>query len=145
MKTVQILQELVRVADLLMGEMTPDEKLNWLQNLSRDQASKLFEKNPHCMLPIKYMDADVLQPYFVVCNRMGVIDGEVLKYSVNQCKELIGSSKVDQEHLLRTLKRLIKMYKLYSAGGPVKCPKMAYLKGKATQRMNSLGMAVSRI
>ena len=142
--TEEMLHELVRYADSLIAGMTPDDKLDWLQKLSSDSRNKLFEDKPECIMPIKYMDAEVLQPYFVICNRNGITDPEMIKIAINKCKEEVGSSKVDQEHLLHTMKRLMRMYKMYN-DGPVKCPRMAHLKGKATRRLNSLGQAIQRI
>ena len=142
--TQKLLHELIRSADSLIAGMSPGDKLDWLHNLSSDSRNKMFEKNAGCILPIKYMDAEVLQPYFVICNRSGMTDPEMIKIAIQKCKEEVGSSKVDQEHLLSTMRQLMRLYKMYS-NGPVKCPKMAYLKGKATQRLNSLGQALQRI
>jgi len=143
-KTVKLLHELIRVADSMITGMTPQDKLDWINSIDDQARMKMFQNKPKCILPIKYMDSETLQPYFVICNRQGMADPDMIKIAMDKCRQEIGSSKVDQEHLLATLKRLMRLYKIYS-NGPASCPQMAYLKGKATRRLNSIGMALQRI
>jgi len=142
--TQQLLQELVRIADSLINGMTPQDKIDWINSLDDQTRHNFFTDKPKCVLPIRYMDSETLQPYFVICNKQGMVDPDLIKIAIDKCREEIGSSRVDQEHLLATLKRLMRLYKMYS-NGPATCPRMAYLKGRATQRLNSIGMALQRI
>jgi len=133
--TQKILQELVRYADNLMTGMTPDEKLKWLQNA--DERKKLFEEKPECFLPIKKMDNGEFQPFFVVCNRSGATDPDMIRSSMKLCKKMMNKDSVSQIELVKTMKKLIHMYK-DQTGRLNKTGSMAYLKGKSTKRLNKV-------
>jgi len=133
--TQKILQELIRYADTLMSGMTPDEKMAWLKN--SDERKKLFEEKPECFLPIKKMDNGEFQPFFIVCNRSGATDPDMIRSSMKLCKKMMNKDSVSQIELVKTLKKLIHMYK-EQTGGLNKVGSMAYLKGKSTKRLNSV-------
>jgi len=130
-----VLHELIRYADSLMTGMTPDKKLEWLKNA--DERKKLFEEKPECFLPIKRMDAGEFQPFFVICNRSGGTDPDMIRSAMKLCKKLVNKDSVCQIELTKTLKKLIRMYK-EETGGLNKHGSMAYLKGKSTRRLNSV-------
>jgi len=133
--TQKILQELIRYADTLMSGMTPDKKLEWLRNA--DERKKLFEEKPECFLPIKKMDNNEFQPFFVICNRSGATDPDMIRSAMKLCKKMMNKDTVSQIELVKTLKKLIHMYK-EQTGGLNKVGSMAYLKGKSTKRLNSV-------
>jgi len=133
--TQQVLQELIKYADNLMTGMTPDDKLKWLKN--SDARKQLFEEKPECFLPIKRMDNGEFQPFFVICNRAGGTDPDMIRSAMKLCKKMMNKDSVSQIELVKTLKKLIYMYK-DQTGGLNKSGSMAYLKGKSTKRLNSV-------
>ena len=133
--TEKILHELVRYADDLLQGMTPEKKLEWLTN--KDARKDLFEKNPECFLPIKQMDSQTFQPFFIVCNRSGTTDPDMIRSALHMCKKLVNNDTVCQIELMKTMKKLIYMYK-EQTGKLNKIGSMPYLKGKSTRRLNSV-------
>jgi len=131
----KILQELIQYADNLMTGMTPDEKIKWLKN--SDARKALFDKKPECFLPIKKMDNGEFQPFFVICNRSGGTDPDMIRSAMKLCKKLMNKDSVSQIELMKTMKKLIHMYK-EETGGLNKTGSMAYLKGKSTRRLNKV-------
>jgi len=131
----KILHELVRYADSLLSGMTPEKKLDWLKN--KDARRNLFEEHPECFLPIKQMDAMNFQPFFIVCNRTGTTDLDMVRTAINLCKKLVNNKTVCQIELTKTLKKLIRMY-TSNSGISNKSNPMAYSNGKATNKLNSV-------
>jgi len=134
-QTETILHELIRYADDMMNGMTPEKKLAWLKNT--DAKQNLFEKKPECFLPIKQMDSMNFQPFFIICNRGGATDPDMIKTAMKLCKKLVNNKTVCQIELMKTMKMLINLYKEHT-GKLNKTGSMAYLKGKSTRRLNSV-------
>jgi len=131
----KLLHELIRYADSLLDGMSPNDKLAWLKN--KDARDKLFEEKPECFLPLKKINEEVFQPYFVICNRGGVTHPEMIASAIKLCKKLANNDTVDQIHLTNTLRKLIRLYKRYT-GGPARPYKQANLKRKSTMRLNDV-------
>jgi len=133
--TEKILQELIQYADSMLNGMTPDDKLEWLKD--KDARNNLFEKKPECFLPIKNMDSQTFQPFFIVCNRSGGTDPDMIRSAIKMCKKLVNNKSVCQIELIKTMKKLMYMYKEHTDGLNKK-GSMSYLKGKSTRRLNSV-------
>jgi len=130
-----LLQELIRYADSLLAGMSPNDKLDWLRN--KDARDKLFEDKPECFLPLKKINEETFQPFFVICNRSGVVNTDMIASAIKLAKKLTNNETVDQIQLTKTLKKLIMLHKRYS-GGPARPFKQAMLKRKSTMRLNDV-------
>jgi len=131
----KVLHELIRYADSLLDGLSPNEKLEWLKN--KDARDKLFEEKPECFLPIKKINEETFQPFFIICNRGGMVTPDMIASAIKLCKKLVNNDTVDQIELKKTLKKLIMLYKRYT-GGPARSYKQAYLRRKSTIRLNDV-------
>ena len=133
--TTKILQELIKHADSMMMGMTPEKKLEWLRN--KDARKNLFETNPECFLPIKQMDSQSFQPFFIICNRSGATDPEMIQTALKLCKKLVNNNSVCQIELIKSIKKLIRMYK-ETTGKMHNTNSMPFVKGNATRKLNHI-------
>ena len=124
--------ELIRKADSLISPITYHDKMKWL--LTKDARLQLFEKNPKCIFPLK-MGREV--PFFPVCNRQGMVDPDIVSFSLKLAKRMVGKEAVDQEHLYAVIAKLEATRNKYAKDIP-KPVDMAAKKGLVTKMMTKV-------
>lgn len=124
--------ELIRKADSLISPITYHDKMKWL--LTKDARQQLFERNPKCIFPLK-MGREV--PFFPVCNRQGMVDPDIISFSLKLANRMVGKEAVDQEHLYAVIAKLEASRKKYEKDIP-KPVDMAARKGLVTKMMSKV-------
>jgi hypothetical protein len=103
------LKSIVDRAQGVIKDKTPesnqvDFRLKWL--LDRDFRKHTFEQNPTCIASIKTANTDI--PLLPICNRSGAEDPKMLATGLVIAKSLVGIPGIDQEHLQRVIKALLR-------------------------------------
>ena len=133
------LGELLRTVNKLISPETFSDKLKWLTD--RDMKKKLFERYPKCFLPVRIGQ---LIPFLPICNRSGMVDPDLISFSLRLANKLRSHDNVDQEHLSIQINRLNRLYNVYSKDIP-KPPNMAATKGNVTKNVNIIKQYLDRI
>ena len=84
---------------------SPDEKMKFMMDPVARR--RVFDQFPHCTLPIKFINAENVQPYFFVCNRNGLRDPDMINFSLKLCDRLQQLKHIDQDHLCMIRKKLM--------------------------------------
>lgn len=126
------LEELLRKVNSLISPITIDAELAWLMDRSKNR--DFYDKYPKCWLPIK-VGQEV--PFFPVCNRMGMIEPEIISFSLRLADRATKYSQIDQDHLNGIIHKLKVMYARYGKDTP-KPATMAAKKGMTTKMLNKV-------
>jgi len=126
------INELIRKANSLISPITYHDKMKWL--LTKDARLQLFELDPKCILPLK-MGREV--PFFPVCNRQGMVDPDIISFSLKLANRMVGKEGVDQDHLYATISKLEGLHKKFMKDIP-KPTEMAAKKGQVTKMVNKI-------
>lgn len=132
---IQILEELIRTASNKL--LTKNERLAYMKNPILRKA--LYDKHPNCFMQLKRMGQDT-QPYFLcICNRIGIIDPDVIELSYKAVKKIMKDSSgvYDVNDLTMTLDKLDKLKRKYSKEVP-RPPQPASKKGMVTKMFNNI-------
>ena len=128
-----MLNELIRKVSNTLLPYGSEDKLAYLQK--KDIRDRLHGKFPKCFLAIKGKGRDI--PFLPICNRMGVFDPDVMKFSIKLATQMNGLENVDQDDLSIVLAKLEKLHSRYSKD-PVKPPAAAAKKGLTTRLFNNI-------
>jgi hypothetical protein len=127
------LRELIRKVGNTLLPYGGEDKLAYLQK--KDVRDRLQGKFPKCFLAIKGKGQDI--PFLPICNRMGVFDPDIMKFSIKLANKMNGQENIDQDDLTIILAKLEKLHKRYTQD-PVKPPIEAAKKGLTTRLFNNI-------
>ena len=134
-KQLKILNEFLRSDVQLMDPTSKEEKIKFLMDPVARQ--RLYDQYPQCTLPIKYLNADNVQPYFFICSRNGIKDADMIKFAIKTCEKLEAMKNIDQDHLAMIKKKLMMMRSRYDK--PIPTPyENSYRKSRSTMRLNNI-------
>jgi hypothetical protein len=128
-----MLTELIRKVNDSLLPYGNEDKLLYLQR--KDIRDRLQGKFPKCFLAIKGKGRDI--PFLPLCNRIGVHDPDIIKFSIKLANQMNGSEDIDQDDLSIVLTKLQKMHSTYSKD-VVKPPQAAARKGLTTRMFNNI-------
>lgn len=107
------LNELLRRASEAMGyEEDEGKKLEFLR--SKELKSELYGMYPECYLTFKGRGREV--PFFPICNRMGMHDPFMIKFSLKLAQKMNDSGKFNGPELEEVMTKLGDMYAVHSKG-----------------------------
>jgi len=136
------LQELIRRAYSFMKPYSYHDDINWLSDKGmRDQ---LMGKYPKCWLRLMISRKDI--PFFPVCNRLGMVDPEIISFSIKLASKIqaLSDPRIDMSSLDGVVIKLNGMHKKYSKEVP-KPEDMAYKKAKTTRMLSNIRKYLSTI
>ena len=87
-----ILNELIRKVNDKLMPYGNEDKLLYLQN--KNIRDRLQGKHPKCFLAIKGKGRDI--PFLPICNRMGIQDPDIIKFSIKLANQMNGSEDIDR-------------------------------------------------
>ena len=128
-----MLTELIRKVNNSLLPYGNEDKLLYLQQ--KDIRDRLQNKFPKCFLTIKGKGRDI--PFLPLCNRIGIHDPDIIKFSIKLANQMNGLEDIDQDDLSVVLTKLQKMYNTYSKD-VVKPPQAAAKKGLTTRMFNNI-------
>ena len=128
-----MLTELIRKVNDSLLPYGNEDKLLYLQR--KDIRDRLQGKFPKCFLAIKGKGRDI--PFLPLCNRIGVHDPDIIKFSIKLANQMNGLEDIDQDDLSIVLAKLEKMHSTYSKD-VVKPPQAAARKGLTTRMFNNI-------
>jgi len=116
-----------------MDPTSKEEKIKFLMDpVAR---KRVYEQYPNCVLPIKYLGAENVQPYFFVCSRNGIKDPDMINFAIKLCDKLEAMKHIDQDHLCMIKKKLMLMRARYDK--PIPTPfENSYRKARSTMKLN---------
>jgi hypothetical protein len=107
------LNELLRRASEAMGyEEDEGKKLEFLR--SKALKDELYGMYPECYLTFKGRGREV--PFFPICNRMGMHDPFMIKFSLKLAQKMNNSGKFNGPELEEVMTKLGDMYAVHSKG-----------------------------
>jgi len=107
------LNELLRRASEAIGyDEDPGKKLEFLRN--KELQAELYGRYPECYLSFKGRGREV--PFFPICNRMGIHDPFMMKFSMKLAQKMNNSGKFNGPELETVLTKLGDMYAIHSTG-----------------------------
>lgn len=139
---ITILTELLRSVTRLIDPVSSDEKLKWL--MDPKIKGEMFAKFPKCAMPIKYLNSENMQPFFFVCNRRGMIDKDMINFSLKACDRLESLNNIDKDHLCYIRSKLKMMMSRYDRETPLAFSSSVH-KGKNTRRLNKIINRIRKI
>jgi len=129
------LQELIRRAYSFMKPYSYHDDINWLSN--RGMREQLMGKYPKCWLRLMVSRKDI--PFFPVCNRSGMVDPQIISFSIKLASRIqaLSDPRIDMSSLDMVVTKLNGMHKKYSKEIP-KPEEMAYRKAKTTRMLSNI-------
>lgn len=124
------LNELLRKVDSLISPMTAHHTIKWLQDPKARKQH--FEKNPRCYLQLGIGRKHTLFP---ICNRGGVEDPEMIRFSLKLADKLYNVKDVDYNKLDIIVSKLKRLEMKLSKDIP-KPDSMTRLKTQSTKSFN---------
>jgi hypothetical protein len=107
------LNELLRKASESMGYEEDDgKKLEFLR--SKELQHLLYGMYPECYLTFKGRGREV--PFFPICNRMGMHDPFMMKFSLKLAQKMNQSGKFNGAELEEVMTKIGDMYAIHSKG-----------------------------
>jgi len=128
------LEELIRMASTHL--LSKDERIGYLNN-DHGLRDRLYGKYPKCFIAIYRKDATVIN--LPICNRLGIIDVDVINLSVKAIQKLMEDEdgSIDVNELTKVLTKLETVKNRYDKPVP-KPPVPAAVKGQMTQMFNNI-------
>lgn len=127
------LEEVIRQLDYLITPVTTTDEMDWL--LQRDMRQKLFETFPKCVLSLMVMEKTV--PFFPVCNRMGMHDPKMIRFSMDMVEKMKNLDDIDHHQLEKIGGDLKILLARFDKPIP-KPPEMATRKAILTKQLDKL-------
>lgn len=142
MKHKKINQNQIYIEELLRSAMKFISPINdyeyELKKLcDRNYRMELYKKYPDCFLGVKRRCGKIF-PYFYMCNSNGVIDPEIIKFSLKlaeKFKEKFYQKDIDYEHLEANIRKMRFYLARYNKEIP-KSPKISARLGSETKKLN---------
>lgn len=107
------LNELLRKASESMGYEEDDgKKLEFLR--SKELQHQLYGMYPECYLTFKGRGREI--PFFPICNRMGIHDPFMMKFSLKLAQKMNQSGKFNGPELEEVMTKIGDMYAIHSKG-----------------------------
>jgi len=135
----KLLDELIRKVNNSLLPYGNEDKLLYLQK--KDVRDRLYGKFPKCFLAIKGKGREI--PFLPLCNRIGIHDPDVIKFSIKLVNQMNGSEDIDQDELSIILAKLERLHSTYSKD-VVKPPHAAARKGLTTRMFNNIKKHIER-
>lgn len=130
---MQILEELIRKAYSLISPLSIHQNLQWIMN--KDARDNLFEKYPKCFLTLRKKGRDI--PFFPICNRSGISDPDIIKFSMKLANRLKNRPEIEGEQIDAILVKLQNLDSKFSKEIP-KPGNMVAKKALATKLMSKI-------
>ena len=134
-KELQNLEELIRLASQHL--LTKEDKLLYITR--PELRDKLYGKFPECFISLKRLGRDT-SPYLLpICNRVGIVDPDVIEISVKVIQRLMAdpSGTYDVNQLQTILDKLDRMKARYKKEVP-KPAQQAGRKAVVTRMFNNI-------
>lgn len=134
-KELQNLEELIRLASQHL--LTKEDKLLYITR--PEIRDRLYGKYPKCFISLKKMGRDTSSYLLPLCNRVGMIDPDVIEISVKVIQRLMSdpSGMYDINQLQTILDKLDRMKARYKKDVP-KPPQQAGRKAVVTRMFNNI-------
>lgn len=134
-KELQNLEELIRLAS--QNLLTKKDKLLYITR--PELRDKLYGKFPECFISLKRMGRDTTPYLLPICNRVGMIDPDIIEISVKVVQRLMAdpSGIYDINQLQTILDKLDRMKARYKKTVP-KPPRQAGRKAVVTRMFNNI-------
>jgi hypothetical protein len=112
-KTFAKLNELLRKASESIGyEEDEGKKLEFLR--SKQLQDELYGRNPECYLTFKGRGREI--PFFPICNRMGLQDPFMIKFSLKLAQKMNQSGQFNGPELEEVMTKIGDIYAMHSKG-----------------------------
>ncbi len=128
---LRYMEELIRKVYSKVSSLPFESELNVMVN--KETRKRILDKYPKCFLSLKTGD----YPFFPICNRMGMVDPEMVNFSIKLCKKMKTSGKFSKYDFDSILIKLEKLHKKFTKDIP-KPVSMAITKAKETRKLNKL-------